>query len=214
MIWKTALYYARFGLVLALVSGQLTEEEKKTILNLHNIYRSVVNPPAADMLRMTWDDGLALVAAGYAEQCIWKHNPDVENVLGENLFVTAGTLNVNTSIHMWFDEHENYNYESNTCNLWMCGHYTQVVWAKSDTVGCASHLCRTVKNLEYKNSTILVCNYSPLGNVFGKHPYVTGVPCSNCPAKAIECIENLCTNQLKVQGQANVPRTSSLMTQE
>lgn len=52
MIWKTALYYVRFGLVLALVSGQLTERQKETILNLHNIYRSIVNPPAADMLRM------------------------------------------------------------------------------------------------------------------------------------------------------------------
>ncbi|XP_060750861.1 peptidase inhibitor 16 isoform X2 [Tachysurus vachellii] len=214
MIWKTALYYARFGLVLALVSGQLTEEQKKTILNLHNMYRSIVNPPAADMLRMTWDDGLALVAAGYAAQCIWEHNPDVKNELGENLFITTGTLNVNKSIDKWFDEQEHYNYESNICEVWICGHYTQVVWAKSNNVGCASHLCGTVKNLAYKNSTILVCNYSPPGNVVGRRPYAKGAPCSNCPEKAVECIENLCTKQLKVQGQAKVPTTSSLMTLE
>lgn len=50
----------------------------------------------------TWDDGLALVAAGYADQCIWEHNPDVQNELGENLFITTGTLNVNKSMAWWY----------------------------------------------------------------------------------------------------------------
>lgn len=61
MIWKTALHYARFWLALALVSGQLTVEEKEQILDLHNWYRSMVSPEAADMLHMvstecTWSN--------------------------------------------------------------------------------------------------------------------------------------------------------------
>lgn len=52
MIWKTALLYAQFWLALALVSGQLTVEEKEQILDLHNRYRSIVSPEAADMLHM------------------------------------------------------------------------------------------------------------------------------------------------------------------
>ncbi|XP_058265978.1 peptidase inhibitor 16-like [Hemibagrus wyckioides] len=194
MIWKTVLHYARFGLILTLVSSQLTEKQKEEILNLHNIYRSVVKPEAADMLHMMWDNGLALVAEDYAAQCIWEHNQAVMNELGENLYITTGTLSLNKSMAKWFDEQKNYDYASNTCETGMCGHYTQVVWAKSSGVGCATHLCRTVEYTDYKNATILVCNYYPPGNVVGKHPYESGVPCSKCPETAIECIGNTCAH--------------------
>ncbi|KAK3546810.1 hypothetical protein QTP86_002915 [Hemibagrus guttatus] len=194
MIWKTVLHFAWFGLVLALVSSQLTERQKEEILNLHNIYRSIVKPEAADMLHMMWDTGLALVAEAYAAQCIWAHNLEVMYELGENLYITTGTLSVNKSMASWFDEQKHYDYASGTCEAGMCGHYTQVVWAKSRSVGCASHLCRTVENTEYKNATILVCNYFPPGNVVGKLPYELGVPCSKCPEMAIECIRNTCAH--------------------
>lgn len=52
MVWKSALRYVRFWLVLALVSGHLTAEEEKLILGLHNRYRAMVSPEAADMLHM------------------------------------------------------------------------------------------------------------------------------------------------------------------
>lgn len=49
-----------------------------------------------------WDNGLALVAEDYAAQCIWEHNPAVMNELGENLYVTTGTLSLNKSIAKWY----------------------------------------------------------------------------------------------------------------
>ncbi|KAI5096130.1 peptidase inhibitor 16-like [Silurus meridionalis] len=192
MIWKTALHYARFWLFLALVSSQLTEEQKEQILDLHNQYRSMVIPEAADMQHMTWDDALSLVAEDYAAKCIWDHNPEVIDDYGENLFLTTGKLNVSKSIASWFDEHNNYDYDTNTCRSGMCGHYTQLVWAGSRIVGCASHFCPTVQKIAYRNATILVCNYDPAGNVKEELPYEKGPPCSKCPTGMDDCIKNAC----------------------
>ncbi|XP_053500090.1 peptidase inhibitor 16-like [Ictalurus furcatus] len=192
MIWKTALHYARFWLALALVSGQLTVEEKEQILDLHNWYRSMVSPEAADMLHMTWDDGLGSVAQSYADKCIWEHNDEVKYKLGENLFLTEGPLSINKSMAEWFHERKNYDYGTNTCVSGMCGHYTQIVWAKSSTIGCASHFCETVQNTNFESATILVCNYYPQGNVGVEQPYEVGEPCSKCPLEMNECVKNTC----------------------
>lgn len=40
-------------------------------------------------------------------------------------------------------------------------HLAQMVWAKSDSVGCASHFCKIFENLDFENAMILVCNYFP-----------------------------------------------------
>ncbi|KAM9445740.1 peptidase inhibitor 16-like [Clarias gariepinus] len=191
MIWKTALHLARCWIVLSLVSGQLTEEQKDQIVALHNHYRSVVSPKAADMLHMTWNDTLSSIAEGYAALCIWNHNPAVRNILGENLFLTTGHLNINRSMAAWFDEYKDYVYANQTCKN-ICGHYTQMVWAKSNRVGCASHFCKTVEGSTYNNTMIVVCNYFPPGNVEGVQPYEAGDPCSKCPEEMTGCIENTC----------------------
>lgn len=52
MIWRTALCYTQLWLVLSLVSGDLTSNEKTQIVDLLNRFRSSVNPGAANMQRM------------------------------------------------------------------------------------------------------------------------------------------------------------------
>ncbi|GCB65012.1 hypothetical protein scyTo_0000359 [Scyliorhinus torazame] len=75
-----------------------------------------------------------------------------------------------------------------------------IVWANSNKVGCSSHSCDEVKGLEYKNLSLLVCNYLPPGNVVGEHPYKKGTPCSECP-DGTKCIENLCTSEQEPETQ-------------
>ena len=41
------------------------------------------------------------------------------------------------------------------------GHFTQLVWAGSTAVGCGAAMC----SLGAMQSIMLVCNYSPAGNV-------------------------------------------------
>jgi pathogenesis-related protein 1 len=48
-----------------------------------------------------------------------------------------------------------------------CGHYTQLVWRATRSVGCAYASCRREGFLD----EYWVCNYDPAGNVRGREPY-------------------------------------------
>ena len=81
-----------------------------------------------------WSAELADVAQNYAEQCIFEHNTDRTSqqstftYVGENLAITSSpSVNYTSLVRNWFDERDDYNYESNTCaGGAVCGHYTQV----------------------------------------------------------------------------------------
>ncbi|XP_058265050.1 peptidase inhibitor 16 [Hemibagrus wyckioides] len=193
MIWRTVLHYTSLWLVLSLVSGELTNEQKNQILDLHNKYRSSVNPQAANMKRMLWDESLSTVAASYATNCTWEHNPKIFGILGENLFMTLGPLNVDQPIGLWYNEYVNYNLYYNSCvEGKLCGHYTQMVWANTSFIGCGAHYCNDVSKFDAKNATILVCNYYPPGNIMGQSPYQEGPPCTKCPNGTLGCTNNYC----------------------
>lgn len=173
----------------------------------HNEARSSVNPPASDMLYMTWDEGLAITARAWARKCVFKHNiylrdaprmhPNFASV-GENIWAgyPPSIFDARKAIiDKWVGEKQVYNYQGNTC-LKVCGHYTQAVWASSFKVGCAAQLCPNgVKetNFATKEGVIFVCNYATGGNVNGRRPYDTkGAACSKCEGF---CENNLCRSQ-------------------
>ncbi|XP_038675842.1 peptidase inhibitor 16-like isoform X2 [Scyliorhinus canicula] len=178
----------------------LSEAEKEDVVHAHNNYRSEV-PDATSMLRMNWDNDLAEMAAEYAQKCVWGHNKE-RGPTGENLYVVTSPLDLKEAVKKWYSEFTDYTYETMDCTPQkMCGHYTQVIWANSNKVGCSSHSCDEVKGLEYKNMSLLVCNYLPPGNVVGQHPYKKGTPCSECP-DGTKCIENLCTSEQEPETQS------------
>ncbi|XP_017573417.2 peptidase inhibitor 16 [Pygocentrus nattereri] len=194
MALRWTLLCAGLWMLTALATGHLTNEQKDRIVELHNQYRSMVEPPAANMINMTWDDTPTVMAEGYVAKCIWNHNPDVQDVMGENLFISTGPFDIDKAMSDWFQEYKNYDYETNTCaENEMCGHYTQIVWAKTTKVGCAAHICETVEGLHFQNATMLVCNYVPPGNVVGRKPYEAGKPCSKCPEEMV-CVQDMCAN--------------------
>ncbi|XP_039507973.1 peptidase inhibitor 16-like [Pimephales promelas] len=210
MYWDVALWSAGIWAILSLAAGQLTEQEKSTIVDMHNKLRSRVTPSAAFMQKVVWNETLRVVAEAYAAKCTWKHNPDLQKLfLGENLFVTAGAFNATEAMVRWFDENVDYNYENKSCPTnKMCGHYTQMVWANTNRIGCATHFCDTVEGSSFKKATILVCNYDPPGNFRGQNPYVSGQPCSKCPANLPVCEEKICVhsrNPIQPPEEPNVP---------
>ncbi|XP_051515627.1 peptidase inhibitor 16-like [Myxocyprinus asiaticus] len=191
---NAALQCAGLMVIFSLAAGYLTEEQKSTIVNMHNELRSQVHPSAAFMQRVVWDEKLRLEAEAYASKCIWKHNPRLKELsMGENLFASTGPFNATNAMLDWFGEHVDYDYENNVCpEETMCGHYAQMVWAKSNKVGCATYLCNTIKGLSIENSTLLVCNYFPQGNFVGQRPYESGEACSKCPDNLPVCEEKIC----------------------
>ncbi|XP_054837308.1 peptidase inhibitor 16 [Eublepharis macularius] len=177
------------------LSWSLTEEDKQLIVDLHNQYRSKVSPPAADMLKMSWDPELETFAKDYATKCIWEHNAD-RGWRGENLFAMSGDLTVKTAVEEWYNEYPHYNMTTSICaEGQMCGHYTQVVWASSERIGCGTEFCKTLEVLNETDMHLVVCNYQPPGNVKGRKPYKEGSPCSMCP-DGYSCQDTLCVSSV------------------
>uniref|UniRef100_A0A8C8S0R0 Peptidase inhibitor 16 n=1 Tax=Pelusios castaneus TaxID=367368 RepID=A0A8C8S0R0_9SAUR len=186
-------------LLLLLTAVELTwsikDDDKRLIVELHNHYRSQVSPSASDMLKMSWAPDLEAFAKSYAEKCIWGHNKE-RGRRGENLFAITDEMDVEVAMEQWYHEHAHYNLTTSKCAVGqMCGHYTQVVWANSERVGCGVQFCKTLHGVEEQDLYLLVCNYDPPGNVRGRKPYKEGPPCSKCP-EGYACRNSLCGKKL------------------
>ncbi|XP_070848598.1 glioma pathogenesis-related protein 1 [Chaetodon trifascialis] len=195
------LLWAWIILDLGVCSVSLPEITDRTFidecLEEHNRARSFVSPAASNMWQMTWDEGLAITARAWAKHCVFKHNTYLKDAsrvhptftsVGENIWTGyPSSFDVTRAIKRWVDEKQYYDYGNNSCTG-DCGHYTQVVWARSYKVGCAAQLC-----LNGAKRVIFVCNYGPAGNVNGGRPYESqGAACSGCTGT---CVDKLCRNQ-------------------
>ncbi|XP_078681759.1 glioma pathogenesis-related protein 1-like [Branchiostoma floridae x Branchiostoma belcheri] len=146
----------------------LSQAQINAILQAHNNYRSAVSPTAANMEYMEWDDSLATIAQSWADGCNFEHNTNQEPSysaelwVGENLYASTGSYNAGEETENWHSEVSDYTYSSNSCASGrVCGHYTQVVWATSNKLGCGMKFCATLANSYLNNASLVVCNYSP-----------------------------------------------------
>ena len=73
-------------------------------------------------------------------------------------------------VAMWASEAKSYDYATNGCSG-VCGHYTQVVWRSTTSVGCAIQRCATGSPFGGSTWFFAVCNYVPPGNFVGERPY-------------------------------------------
>ena len=106
----------------------MTEADKNVIVSLHNKFRSQValgqesrglpgpQPPAANMLEMTWDNELAAVAQRWADQCQFGHDSirDVSRFrVGQNVYIHAhtndGPVPWRQGIQSFYDEVKQHN---------------------------------------------------------------------------------------------------------
>lgn len=145
------------------------------MLAAHQRWRSEVGVPgltwsnAAAQLAQSWADTLA------AEGCKLRHNPDAARMAayGENLY-RAGDIfryrnylaTPDQVVDAWGSEKQWYDTTSGKCSApsdQSCGHYTQVVWRDSFSVGCGRARCEKLE--------VWVCNYSPRGNWLGQKPH-------------------------------------------
>ena len=140
------------------------------------------------MEEMSWDEELARVAQRWADQCNFGHDQsrDVHRFkVGQNVYEQSRSrdqaveISIREGIMGWYDEVKDfdnagvqpYQFSSGV------GHYTQMVWANTNKVGCG--------HVTYPSGPwikkLIVCNYGPSGNFIGSPMYQRGKACSRCP---------------------------------
>lgn len=142
---------------------------EQALVDAHNAARARAAETLPDV---SWDSGLATVAQGWAEGCVFEHSSD--NDYGENLALFSprdvDAALATEVVELWESEVADYNYADNRCAAGrVCGHYTQVVWRDTTRIGCGVAACDDVDG--FGPGTLWVCNYDPPGNFVGERPY-------------------------------------------
>lgn len=203
----------------SVLTQRLSPDEQNEIVAIHNELRAKVangqekrgtkgaQPPAANMQEMVWDEELARMAQAHANKCRFKHdcNKCRESrrfAVGQNMYTYASTRNFQTpklrmAMMAFYNEVKDFD-KSAVTNFKMqpsTGHYTQIVWANSNRVGCG--YVKHQKGRWYK--MLLTCNYGPAGNYLRQPMYTVGKSCSGCP-RGTSCstqYPGLCTGASK-----------------
>ena len=105
--------------------------------------------------------------------------------MGQNLYIYKQSVAAKTSdwegaVADWYQEVKDFTSSSIEPFQFSSatGHYTQLVWAESDRVGCGA----TSYTEGQWFTTLYVCNYGPNGNFIQGQMYRQGTPCSQCGA--------------------------------
>jgi uncharacterized protein YkwD len=110
---------------------------------------------------LAWSADLAQTAQRWADRlarsCSLQHSG---GRYGENLWAgTAGAFPARQVADAWYGEASKYDFERPGFSM-QTGHFTQLVWVGSKTLGCGTATCKGLR--------IWVCNYDPPGNVEGQ----------------------------------------------
>lgn len=137
------------------------------ILNQHNQYRTALNLPS-----LVWSPALASDALTWAKHLAktdqGAHDMSVRGKEGENIWWgSAGGFTPADMVSFWGNEQKDFVYgifpDCSSRKSAVVGHYTQIIWKTTSSVGCA-----LVSN---KKTDYLVCRYSVPGNMIGSKPY-------------------------------------------
>lgn len=132
------------------------------MLNAHNELRR-----ARQIRPLKWSFSLAESAQQWADHLafigVMEHNLRLR--AGQNLYVIRGaTTRPALVVRRWAEEARDYRESENYCRPGaVCGHFTQIIWAGTEEVGCGV--------AGGKRGQFWVCFYLPPGNVVGQKPY-------------------------------------------
>ncbi|UPX17644.1 uncharacterized protein EKO05_0007985 [Ascochyta rabiei] len=143
------------------VSAEYTSDDafRKAVLDTTNLYRR-----QHDAGELGWNETLAETAGTWSSKCGFEHSG---GPTGENL--AAGYPNATAAISAWGEERKEYDFKKGEFSS-KTGHFTQLVWRNSTTVGCARTECNAKEGGGRGDAPgwYMVCEYHPAGNVLGQ----------------------------------------------
>lgn len=164
------------------------------------------NGTVSNMLKITYDMELERMAQCHANECIFG-GPNVHDdcrktskftTVGQNIQSVSGTKfnkvwlqsNYSQPFFKWYNEiayinsssYANYtiNRRSGVGKNKVVDHFSQLVWASTNKIGCARAMKENPQG-KYKYNVLYICNYGPTGNVVGSSIFQQGEPASKCP---------------------------------
>ncbi|KAK5976980.1 hypothetical protein GCK32_003766 [Trichostrongylus colubriformis] len=177
-------------------NGIITKEIRLKIINMHNYRRSrlaqglVPNgktggnlPAGSNIFRMTYNMELERAAQAYANTCPSNGSTSLPT-MGENFAsIPSNTMEVYdcvvSAIKSFWSQIRTESINSKvmfTEQLMMSSNgplkFTQMAWANTHDVGCGAQRCAA--------NTVVVCRYSPRGNIVNESIYTRGPMCSTC----------------------------------
>ncbi|KAK3699492.1 hypothetical protein LTR37_016449 [Vermiconidia calcicola] len=154
------------------------DDYQAQVLYHHNVHRS--NHSAADL---TWSADLASIATDIANTCQYAHNTTAGGGgYGQNIAAGVPADDIGRVISdMFYNSEVGYfkgmygKKKPTGFHTW--GHFSQIVWKKTTTVGCASVLCSSLGGVgPAVKPWFTVCNYGPPGNLQGAYAKNIGRP--------------------------------------
>lgn len=182
------------------VKTGITDQEKKDIVALHDRWRMNVVKPAAKMMKMSYDEELAVVAQHHASRCSFAHDtPEVRSIVGgknsgQNIVRLTGSSKggkdtiVDMFESMYQAESPRFEYGKGIKAKYKkyhktAGHYTQLILDHVSRMGCGVAECIFADRKE----TLYVCNYDNMQFSHEmKKPYDLGPWCSGCKSKCVK----------------------------
>eukprot|EP00644_Phytophthora_capsici_P008933 jgi/Phyca11/504130/fgenesh2_kg.PHYCAscaffold_6_\ len=166
--------------VVTVRADSFSAEDQAIWIDRHNYFRTTGLPwSAGDMRRIGWSSELATTAASTAAKC------SAVSAAGINAFQSTSTNSssiIDEAIQQWVVETSmttlktlaqpgasGVDVGTGTYNS-----YSQVLWASTTSVGCATASC--------SGGDVVVCQYSPAGNDGSSPWYVHADTASDCPS--------------------------------
>lgn len=148
----------------------LTTAQRDAVLKAHNDFRALKG-----LSPLTYNLDAETFAQDYVNTggCPTDHSGS--STYGENLYWSSGsTTTLVPAVNSWHSEEPYWSCQNNDCQSGeMCGHYKQVMWNNTQSVGCGLRTTCT-DTLD----TMISCNYYPPGNWVGERPF----PLAICPS--------------------------------